>query len=136
MSFDTSPRAATAKASRNRLAALLLPEGIVLVETVLSTVSRLGSLGLAVDLSIIFVMIFGALSEFAIAPGAETSLPQCLQTFARARIISAQCGHSRSSRILPPKISTTHQPSVSYTHLRAHETGRNLVCRLLLEKKK
>ena len=25
--------------------------------------------------------------------------------------------------------------SVSYTHLRAHETGRNLVCRLLLEKK-
>src|SRR5665213_3779728 len=29
----------------------------------------------------------------------------------------------------------TPQP-VSYTHLRAHETGRNLVCRLLLEKKK
>ena len=28
-----------------------------------------------------------------------------------------------------------HTP-VSYTHLRAHETGRNLVCRLLLEKKK
>ena len=25
---------------------------------------------------------------------------------------------------------------VSYTHLRAHETGRNPVCRLLLEKKK
>ena len=23
--------------------------------------------------------------------------------------------------------------SVSYTHLRAHETGRNIVCRLLLE---
>ena len=29
-----------------------------------------------------------------------------------------------------------HLQSVSYTHLRAHETGRNLVCRLLLEKKK
>src|SRR5674476_1543849 len=29
-----------------------------------------------------------------------------------------------------------HGQSVSYTHLRAHETGRNLVCRLLLEKKK
>ena len=28
------------------------------------------------------------------------------------------------------------QETVSYTHLRAHETGRNLVCRLLLEKKK
>src|SRR5665213_3367170 len=25
--------------------------------------------------------------------------------------------------------------AVSYTHLRAHETGRNLVCRLLLDKK-
>ena len=31
----------------------------------------------------------------------------------------------------------SHNPKpVSYTHLRAHETGRNLVCRLLLEKKK
>ena len=29
----------------------------------------------------------------------------------------------------------TDVKSVSYTHLRAHETGRNLVCRLLLEKK-
>ena len=27
-------------------------------------------------------------------------------------------------------------PPVSYTHLRAHETRGNLVCRLLLEKKK
>ena len=27
-------------------------------------------------------------------------------------------------------------PSVSYTHLRAHETSQDLVCRLLLEKKK
>ena len=26
--------------------------------------------------------------------------------------------------------------SVSYTHLRAHETSQDLVCRLLLEKKK
>ena len=30
----------------------------------------------------------------------------------------------------------TFPEAVSYTHLRAHETGRNLVCRLLLEKKK
>ena len=30
----------------------------------------------------------------------------------------------------------TYTKAVSYTHLRAHETGRNLVCRLLLEKKK
>ena len=31
---------------------------------------------------------------------------------------------------------TDKKNPVSYTHLRAHETGRNLVCRLLLEKKK
>ena len=31
---------------------------------------------------------------------------------------------------------TAGNTPVSYTHLRAHETGRNLVCRLLLEKKK
>src|SRR5665213_4297592 len=36
---------------------------------------------------------------------------------------------------LLPKIRVGRQ-AVSYTHLRAHETGRNLVCRLLLEKKK
>src|SRR5678816_2976494 len=29
-----------------------------------------------------------------------------------------------------------HYNSVSYTHLRAHETPEHLVCRLLLEKKK
>ena len=33
-------------------------------------------------------------------------------------------------------VPTLHLTPVSYTHLRAHETGRNLVCRLLLEKKK
>ena len=32
--------------------------------------------------------------------------------------------------------NNVQQEPVSYTHLRAHETGRNLVCRLLLEKKK
>ena len=38
----------------------------------------------------------------------------------------------------PLNIPQNSDPSgpVSYTHLRAHETGRNLVCRLLLEKKK
>ena len=32
--------------------------------------------------------------------------------------------------------STPYLDTVSYTHLRAHETKANLVCRLLLEKKK
>src|SRR5665213_1784286 len=31
------------------------------------------------------------------------------------------------------KIKREYYGAVSYTHLRAHETGRNLVCRLLLE---
>ena len=33
-------------------------------------------------------------------------------------------------------INPTHEIAVSYTHLRAHETVLDLVCRLLLEKKK
>src|SRR5665213_1697246 len=33
-----------------------------------------------------------------------------------------------------PTTNYSGPDSVSYTHLRAHETGRNLVCRLLLEK--
>ena len=35
----------------------------------------------------------------------------------------------------PRHLHAAHVEPVSYTHLRAHETGRNLVCRLLLEKK-
>src|SRR5674476_378101 len=34
-----------------------------------------------------------------------------------------------------PSYKLRYSTPVSYTHLRAHETGRNLVCRLLLEKK-
>ena len=37
-------------------------------------------------------------------------------------------------KIVPPKL--TPISPVSYTHLRAHETEADLVCRLLLEKKK
>src|SRR5665213_1130488 len=43
----------------------------------------------------------------------------------------------RKANKLPDHSTVVHYcGSVSYTHLRAHETGRNLVCRLLLEKKK
>ena len=38
-------------------------------------------------------------------------------------------------RDLKLKVTNKVLIPVSYTHLRAHETGRNLVCRLLLEKK-
>src|SRR5674476_1640437 len=41
-----------------------------------------------------------------------------------------------STRLLIRVSSSVSPIPVSYTHLRAHETGRNLVCRLLLEKKK
>ena len=34
------------------------------------------------------------------------------------------------------KVGDTYLNAVSYTHLRAHETVLDLVCRLLLEKKK
>src|SRR5660398_136881 len=40
----------------------------------------------------------------------------------------------KSSPDLPPTVGVLLEP-VSYTHLRAHETKANLVCRLLLEKK-
>ena len=33
-------------------------------------------------------------------------------------------------------VTEDNKVAVSYTHLRAHETKANLVCRLLLEKKK
>ena len=52
------------------------------------------------------------------------------------------CSIKRSSEPLTDSFAARWQvlqaarpTSVSYTHLRAHETGRNLVCRLLLEKK-
>ena len=45
------------------------------------------------------------------------------------------CEYQKAVEVLE-KIDTKDPDTVSYTHLRAHETGRNLVCRLLLEKKK
>ena len=41
----------------------------------------------------------------------------------------------RQQELEPTLLPFTVVTPVSYTHLRAHETGRNLVCRLLLEKK-
>src|SRR5450756_2729430 len=45
--------------------------------------------------------------------------------------LSSSARAGRRSRPRPPRTG-----SVSYTHLRAHETRHELVCRLLLEKKK
>src|SRR5674536_360806 len=41
-----------------------------------------------------------------------------------------------SLAVFSPPSSSYRSGSVSYTHLRAHETPEHLVCRLLLEKKK
>src|SRR5664280_1014491 len=54
-----------------------------------------------------------------------------------ARVPEAELGGS----IIPPQVEILlalldRPTSVSYTHLRAHETVLDLVCRLLLEKKK
>src|SRR5660398_295821 len=45
--------------------------------------------------------------------------------------------HARLLDLVPGRTGQAYKDwSVSYTHLRAHETKANLVCRLLLEKKK
>src|SRR5665811_1413348 len=41
-----------------------------------------------------------------------------------------------STVLFAPNLAWRDLPPVSYTHLRAHETVLDLVCRLLLEKKK
>ena len=44
---------------------------------------------------------------------------------------------AHNGQIIPATMLKTDAPAaVSYTHLRAHETVLDLVCRLLLEKKK
>ena len=50
----------------------------------------------------------------------------------------AAAQHRASMEAAEQKIGSLHYKSkaVSYTHLRAHETRHDLVCRLLLEKKK
>src|SRR5665213_1142311 len=55
-----------------------------------------------------------------------------------AELLSPHLGDPGAAYVLAAACRTySHRDgAVSYTHLRAHETGRNLVCRLLLEKKK
>src|SRR5678809_1326330 len=81
----------------------------------------------------------GLLAEFARAckaaaravslyPGAHPAIGGSL-----SRLVSAAGRLTSDGRV----VCAVHPDMpVSYTHLRAHETGRNLVCRLLLEKKK
>jgi len=50
---------------------------------------------------------------------------------AKSLDVTVYCGDAKSERLLRDAGA-----AVSYTHLRAHETRHDLVCRLLLEKKK
>src|SRR5450759_5853290 len=50
-------------------------------------------------------------------------------------VIHSNLGCSPANRTDPALVERILAP-VSYTHLRAHETRHDLVCRLLLEKKK
>src|SRR5665809_48068 len=49
---------------------------------------------------------------------------------------SESCVRSEPGELSGEDRATARDTPVSYTHLRAHETKANLVCRLLLEKKK
>ena len=62
----------------------------------------------------------------------------------RDRVITFRLGYRGAQGLwdIDPDLTTLGKimgggfPAVSYTHLRAHETVLDLVCRLLLEKKK
>src|SRR5678810_1102085 len=62
------------------------------------------------------------------------------QTPFRQRLSSCRSNSKVNEPSEPQGCALAHRTGrltpVSYTHLRAHEAGRNLVCRLLLEKKK
>src|SRR5450756_2724535 len=79
----------------------------------------------------------GVHSSFRFRRGAR--MPACSKP---ARTSSGDNSPARGKKHLPStlnpsaRISFSITGSVSYTHLRAHETRHDLVCRLLLEKKK
>src|SRR5678810_1431587 len=50
------------------------------------------------------------------------------------RMYKQTAGATIDETLMRELVEKQGQESVSYTHLRAHETGRDLVCRLLLEK--
>src|SRR5665213_4431536 len=74
---------------------------------------------------------YNSLDEQTCAAAPEAASP--CSALSPPSAISAGGTITPPSSVPPAHVTYT---AVSYTHLRAHETGRNLVCRLLLEKKK
>ena len=64
------------------------------------------------------------------------SLVQVLGLQHRLGHLPSELSGGQQQRVSIGRALMNNPATVSYTHLRAHETGRNLVCRLLLEKKK
>src|SRR5678810_966718 len=59
----------------------------------------------------------------------------CIRDRANATAPTPPVVNDNCGRPLSVSAPVAGADPVSYTHLRAHETGRNLVCRLQLEKK-
>src|SRR5450759_221757 len=70
-------------------------------------------------------------SALSSRPGRRTEPPGCCADPATHRFDSGSSTPVAEPLMTDPLIT---DPPVSYTHLRAHETRHDLVCRLLLEK--
>src|SRR5665213_3627391 len=71
--------------------------------------------------------------EAVLARSHARTPPQAADAHADVTVYRSKSGLGVALRAERLSASRT-RVTVSYTHLRAHETGRNLVCRLLLEK--
>src|SRR5660397_272108 len=75
---------------------------------------------------------------FRLQEGSQPPSHTCVRTSPEGAAGHSACRCPRNhpgTRVKDP-CQDRHPGSVSYTHLRAHETKANLVCRLLLETKK
>src|SRR5450756_2947072 len=102
-------------------------------------VATIGDEKLALQMKSLDAQIAGLEAQFA---QAQTDLTRAEDLFSRGTIPKTRLDEARTafnvaSNALKSRTAerSVLQP-VSYTHLRAHETRHDLVCRLLLEKKK
>ena len=74
-------------------------------------------------------------ANFRMEPGSD-AMKQRMQAMMRYNRLRQETRASNAVLQVKRKHQRREAVAVSYTHLRAHETRSNLVCRLLLEKKK